>query len=140
MEQQSVMQQAEKRTEGYLTFALDNEAFGVRISDVTEIIGVQPITPLPNVPYSPPGEPVINLAYLALFALQHIDITKAFFLQSADGSAQLFGLTRDNMVCEIAVSALCVSLPTEFFRHIQHNSNRVAVFADYPFARRLCGQ
>ncbi len=59
MEQQSVTQKEENRTEGYLTFALDNEAFGVRICDVTEIIGVQPITPLPNLPTHIKG--IINL-------------------------------------------------------------------------------
>lgn len=43
----------------YLTFALDNEAFGLEISNVTEIVGVQPITLIPEVPAYVKG--VINL-------------------------------------------------------------------------------
>jgi purine-binding chemotaxis protein CheW len=43
----------------YLTFALGNEAFGLEISNVTEIVGVQPITLIPEVPSYVKG--VINL-------------------------------------------------------------------------------
>jgi purine-binding chemotaxis protein CheW len=43
----------------YLTFALGNEAFGIEISIVTEIVGVQPVTPIPEVPDYVKG--VINL-------------------------------------------------------------------------------
>jgi purine-binding chemotaxis protein CheW len=43
----------------YLTFALGNEFFGLEISNVTEIVGVQPITLIPEVPDYVRG--VINL-------------------------------------------------------------------------------
>lgn len=43
----------------YLTFALGEEAFGLEIKNVTEIVGVQPITPIPEVPAYVKG--VINL-------------------------------------------------------------------------------
>lgn len=43
----------------YLTFALGNESFGLEISYVKEIVGMQPITQLPDVPDFVKG--VINL-------------------------------------------------------------------------------
>lgn len=43
----------------YLTFHIDNEAYGLKIKYVTEIIGVQPITKVPDVPGFIKG--IINL-------------------------------------------------------------------------------
>ncbi len=43
----------------FLTFALGEEVFGIEIRFVTEIIGMQPITPLPEVPDYIKG--IINL-------------------------------------------------------------------------------
>lgn len=43
----------------FLTFALDSESFGLEISYVTEIVGLQPITVLPEVPNHVKG--IINL-------------------------------------------------------------------------------
>lgn len=34
----------------YLTFVLDNESYGIGINNVTEIIGIQPITLVPELP------------------------------------------------------------------------------------------
>lgn len=34
----------------YLTFVLDNESYGIGINNVTEIIGIQPITLIPELP------------------------------------------------------------------------------------------
>ena len=34
----------------YLTFILDNESYGIGINNVTEIIGIQPITLVPELP------------------------------------------------------------------------------------------
>jgi purine-binding chemotaxis protein CheW len=36
--------------EKYLTFVLDNEAYGIGIDNVIEIIGIQPITSVPELP------------------------------------------------------------------------------------------
>lgn len=36
--------------EKYLTFILDNESYGIGINNVTEIIGIQPITLVPELP------------------------------------------------------------------------------------------
>lgn len=43
----------------YLTFVLDNESYGIGINNVTEIIGIQPITPIPELPDYIKG--IINL-------------------------------------------------------------------------------
>lgn len=43
----------------YLTFTLGNEAFGIEINYVTEIIGLQPITDVPDMPEYVKG--IINL-------------------------------------------------------------------------------
>lgn len=43
----------------YLTFSLGDEEYGIEISNVTEIIGIQKITDLPETPYYVKG--VINL-------------------------------------------------------------------------------
>lgn len=43
----------------YLTFELENEVFGIEIKNVTEIIGMQPITALPETP--PHIKGIVNL-------------------------------------------------------------------------------
>ncbi len=43
----------------YLTFSLDNESYGIEIRRVTEIIGIQPITKIPELPDYVKG--IINL-------------------------------------------------------------------------------
>lgn len=43
----------------YLTFILDNESYGIGINNVTEIIGIQPITLVPELPDYIKG--IINL-------------------------------------------------------------------------------
>mgnify|MGYP001160570376 CR=1 FL=1 len=45
--------------EKYLTFILDNESYGIGINNVTEIIGIQPITLVPELPDYIKG--IINL-------------------------------------------------------------------------------
>lgn len=49
----------EKQSVGYLSFFIGNEVFGINLNNVTEIIGVQPITHLPEVPHYIKG--IINL-------------------------------------------------------------------------------
>lgn len=57
--EEQVVQGEEKKVGGYLTFTLGSEEFGIDIGDVIEIIGVQPITHLPEVPHYIKG--IINL-------------------------------------------------------------------------------
>ena len=45
--------------EKYLTFVLDNQSYGIGINNVTEIIGIQPITSIPELPDYIKG--IINL-------------------------------------------------------------------------------
>jgi purine-binding chemotaxis protein CheW len=55
----NIYQEEDTQHGRYLTFTLGNEAFGLEIIHVTEIVGVQPITPIPEVPSYIKG--VINL-------------------------------------------------------------------------------
>ncbi|MDY6949894.1 MAG: chemotaxis protein CheW [Thermodesulfobacteriota bacterium] len=52
-------QAAEARGGKYLTFALANEEYGIGILKIREIIGMMPITPIPQAPHYVKG--VINL-------------------------------------------------------------------------------
>lgn len=59
----SMNEAAEKQTDAqkgqYLTFTIENESYGVDIKSVTEIIGMQAITPMPELPSYVLG--IINL-------------------------------------------------------------------------------
>lgn len=47
----AIMEEEEDTQKGkYLTFLLDNESYGIGINNVTEIIGIQPITLVPELP------------------------------------------------------------------------------------------
>ncbi len=60
LDQAEMMEQTEDAQLGkYLTFTVDNEEYGIAIRCVTEIIGMQPINTLPEVPAFVKG--VINL-------------------------------------------------------------------------------
>ncbi len=60
MDLQGNMQQEEDTQSGkYLTFCLGEEVFGIAISYVTEIVGMQPVTHMPEVP--PYIRGIINL-------------------------------------------------------------------------------
>lgn len=49
VDQEEIMREDTQRGR-FLTFSLDEEVFGVEIKFVTEIIGMQPITPIPEAP------------------------------------------------------------------------------------------
>ena len=51
----------------YLTFILDQESYGIEIKYVTEIIGLQPITTVPDLPNYIQG--IINLRGTISFRL-----------------------------------------------------------------------
>lgn len=53
------MEEEDTQEGKYLTFSLGNEEYGIEIRNVTEIIGIQNITELPDVPHFVKG--VINL-------------------------------------------------------------------------------
>jgi len=56
---QTTAQQEDTMHGRYITFALDQEEYGIEIRYVTEIIGMQPITPLPETPEYVRG--IVNL-------------------------------------------------------------------------------
>ncbi|MDF2612369.1 MAG: cheW3 [Clostridia bacterium] len=55
----NITEQEDAQKDRYLTFALDSDFFGIEIKYVTEIIGIQPITIVPDVPKYIKG--IINL-------------------------------------------------------------------------------
>jgi purine-binding chemotaxis protein CheW len=60
MNQEEILEELEDTQRGrFLTFDLEDEVFGIEIRFVTEIIGIQPITKLPDVPDYIKG--IINL-------------------------------------------------------------------------------
>lgn len=63
----------------YLTFSLGREVFGIEIKYVTEIIGIQPITEIPEVPVYVKG--IINLRGKIIPA---IDVRLKFSKESKD--------------------------------------------------------
>jgi len=57
---QELLEQEEDTQKGrFLTFALSNESYGIEIQYVTEIIGIQPVTEIPELPEYIKG--IINL-------------------------------------------------------------------------------
>jgi purine-binding chemotaxis protein CheW len=59
-EEQQLLEEASDTMHGrYLTFALGEEVFGIEIRFVTEIIGLQPVNPIPETPEYIKG--VVNL-------------------------------------------------------------------------------
>ncbi|HMM32414.1 MAG TPA: chemotaxis protein CheW [Clostridia bacterium] len=59
LEEKELLEQEDTQHGRYLTFAVGDEVFGIEIRYVTEIIGIQPITKLPEAPEHIKG--VINL-------------------------------------------------------------------------------
>lgn len=58
-EEQALLEQEDTQKGRFLTFALSNESYGIEIRYVTEIIGIQPITEVPELPEYIKG--IINL-------------------------------------------------------------------------------
>jgi len=57
---QELLEQEEDTQKGrFLTFSLSNESYGIEIQYVTEIIGIQPVTEIPELPEYIKG--IINL-------------------------------------------------------------------------------
>ena len=59
LEEELMMNEADTMRGRYLTFALGEEVFGIEIRFVTEIIGLQPVNPMPETPDYIKG--IINL-------------------------------------------------------------------------------
>lgn len=102
--QTELAEQAEDTQHGrYLMFALDNEDFGIEIKYVTEIIGMQPIMALPEVPEYFKG--VINLRGKIIpvidirlkFKKDPIDYTDRTCIIVIDTDSLCVGLIVDNV-------------------------------------------
>jgi purine-binding chemotaxis protein CheW len=91
----------------YLTFALDNEEYGIGILKIKEIIGVMPVTPVPQTPEHVKG--VINLRGKVIpvidlrlrFGMDAIDYTErtciiVVEIASSEGTVQI-GIVVDSV-------------------------------------------
>lgn len=58
-EKAEVLEEEDTLRGKYLTFSIDSDVFGIAIRNVTEIIGIQPVTAIPDVPSYVKG--IINL-------------------------------------------------------------------------------
>lgn len=59
MVEQELFEQEDTQKDRYLTFIVGNESYGIEIRYITEIIGIQPITEIPELPEYIKG--IINL-------------------------------------------------------------------------------
>ena len=82
----------------YLTFALGDDAFGIEISIVTEIVGLQPVTFIPEVPVYVKG--VINLRGKIIPV---IDVRARFGRESAE-------YTDRTCIVVVDIQDICVGL------------------------------
>ena len=65
----------------YLTFALDNEEYGIGIMKVKEIIGLMPVTPVPRTP-----EYVLGVINLRGKVIPVVDLRLRFGLESVEST------------------------------------------------------
>jgi purine-binding chemotaxis protein CheW len=94
----------------YLTFSLGEEIFGIEIRYVTEIVGIQPITKIPEVPVYVKG--IINLRGQIIpvldmrlkFRKEEIDYTNRTCIIVVDIDGMLVGLIVDNVSEVLTIS------------------------------------
>jgi purine-binding chemotaxis protein CheW len=106
----------------YLTFSVDEETFGIEIIYVIEIIGLQKITRLPEVPKYVKG--MINLRGNTLpvidvrlkFGMEKKEYTDRTCIIVTSFADELFGFIVDNVdeVLEIPEDAINISRKTDF--------------------------
>ena len=114
---QTAAQQEDTMHGRYITFALGEEEYGIEIRYVTEIIGMQPITPLPETPEHVRG--IVNLRGKVIpvidmrqkFKMDAIDYTDRTCILVIDTSELSAGLIADSVSEVMSISDEQVSLP-----------------------------
>ncbi len=130
--------------ERYLTFYLQNEVYGIEITKIREIIGIQKITHVPKTPEFVEG--VINLRGKVVPV---VDLRKKFGLDSSEYTREtciivvevhdnLMGVIVDTVI-EVArispdafneVPSFGGSVPVEYIQGICENNGKVVVLLD----------
>lgn len=120
MKESSVLDSLENIAGKYLTFELDSEEYGIQILQVKEIIGMMPITAVPQMPNYIKG--VLNLRGKVVPV---IDIRLKFAMDAADYTEETciivlnvgvieMGIVVDR-VCEVHdISESCIEPPPDF--------------------------
>ena len=104
----------------YLTFLIDNENFGIDISNVIEIIGIQKITEMPQQPDYVKG--VINLRGKIIptidvrtrFKKENIDYNERTCIIVVDNDRVLVGFIVDQVDEVLTIEPEQISLPPRF--------------------------
>jgi purine-binding chemotaxis protein CheW len=104
----------------YLTFSVGNEVYGIAIKYVTEIIGVQPINTLPEVPEYIKG--IINLRGKIIpvidmrlkFRKEALEYTDRTCIIVVDLNDKLAGLIVDSVAEVMTINDENISLPPDF--------------------------
>ena len=103
----------------YLTFVLGNESYGIEIRHVTEIIGVQPITSIPEVPEYVKG--IVNLRGKIIpvidvrlkFRKQPVDYDDRTCIVVVDIQDTTVGLIVDQVTEVLSISEEQIDLPPD---------------------------
>lgn len=104
----------------YLTFSLGEEVFGIEIRHVTEIVGIQPITRIPEVPVYVKG--IINLRGQIIpvidmrlkFRKEEIDYTNRTCIIVVDIEGMSVGLIVDNVSEVLTISDENIVAPPDY--------------------------
>jgi purine-binding chemotaxis protein CheW len=104
----------------YLTFSLGEEIFGIEIRHVTEIVGIQPITKIPEVPVYVKG--IINLRGQIIpvldmrlkFRKEEIDYTNRTCIIVVEIDSMLVGLIVDNVSEVLTISDENIVEPPDY--------------------------
>lgn len=102
LDQEEIMDE-DTQHDRYLTFSLGQVVFGIEIKFVTEIIGIQPITPLPEVPDYVRG--IVNLRGKIIpvidmrlkFGLEHVEYNDRICIIVIETSGKPVGLIVDKV-------------------------------------------
>lgn len=110
----------------YLTFFLGKEAYGIEIKYVTEIIGIQPITEVPELPDYVKG--IINLRgkiipvmdVRARFKMKPVDYNDRTCIIVIDVQNVSVGLIVDNVSDVLSISEDNIAPPPDMNRGMNH--------------------
>ena len=104
----------------FLTFALGRESFGLEIIFIKEIVGLQPITPLPETPEYVMG--IINLRGRIIpvidarlrFGMEHSDYTDRTCIIVVENQDASMGLIVDSVSEVLTIDDSSVAPPPEY--------------------------
>lgn len=127
LEEKELLEQEDTQHGRYLTFAVGDEVFGIEIRYVTEIIGIQPITKLPEAPEHIKG--VINLRGRIIpvvdvrlkFKKDPIEYNDRTCVIVVEANSLVAGLIVDNVAEVISIADEDVVPPPEYSASVNNS-------------------